>query len=159
MHRGGTCFGDFRCIPAYRAHAEYGTLDLKMNAHAEYVVFEVADTSRWTADPANTHIKLGVFGSGILDPAKAPFVAGKFQGQRGAEGEEDASTGFFTLSTVWQSYNAMFYAKSGDRLAFTFCPNSGANLLWRVALLIAVRAGEGRERRQRLPRAENAESR
>jgi hypothetical protein len=121
------------------AHAEYGTLDLKMNAHAEYVVFEVADTSRWTADPANTHIKLGVFGSGILDPAKAPFVAGKFQGQRGAEGEEDASTGFFTLSTVWQSYNAMFYAKSGDRLAFTFCPTVA---LPRLRTELATLAGE-----------------
>lgn len=57
-----------------------------------------------------------------------------------AEGEEVASTGFFTLSSVWQSYNTFFFANEGDRVAFTLCPTAA---LPRIRQTLATVAGMG----------------
>jgi hypothetical protein len=91
---------------------------------SEWLIFRVASLAAWHADPIERHIQFGVFGDGILDVSKAPFISGKFQGQRGSEGLELASSGFFTLSSVLQSYNLIFYAKEGHALAYTLAPTN-----------------------------------
>ena len=97
----------------------YGTLDLRYTIGTAWVTFELAAIADWKADPTEKHIQFARLDTGILDPAKAPFTSGKFQGYRGTEGLEEWSAGFLTLSSEWQQYNTFFYAKQGQKLGFT----------------------------------------
>jgi hypothetical protein len=118
--------GTVRVTPA---HADYGTLDITIVATQQWVTFELGDVSKWTADPREKHLAFGAFHAGLLAPANTLISDTKFQGQRGILGEL-WSAGFFTLSSSWQNYNLMLYAKTGDKVAFAVAKTTALPLLW-----------------------------
>ena len=108
----------------------YGTVDVRWEVHPAWVIFELADLSQWHADPAETHISMARLGWGMLPATWAPFTSGKFQGFRGMEGHEPWSAGFFTLASEWAQYNTFFYAKQGQRIAFTCVKTAALPATW-----------------------------
>ena len=84
----------------------YGTVDVRWKVSDAWITWELAALGQWHADPIEKHLQLARLEVGLLDPLKAPFATGRFQGNRGLEGREEWSCGFFTLSSAWQRESA-----------------------------------------------------
>ena len=132
---GNATSGVLRVTAAHGA----GTVDLRwvVPRPAAWFTLELLSLAGWVgADPVERHMQLARLDSGLLDPTKAPFISGKFQGCRGTEGLEEWSAGFFTLSSEWQQYNSFFYAEEGQRVAFTVARTANLPQTW-AALAVA----------------------
>jgi hypothetical protein len=124
-------------------------LDIRVEGHrqaeessAGWVTFSVVNTTLWAGDPTQKHIEFtslcpldmcpaGYYPSGAAPtPVGQTTDSGKFQGFRGAEGIYPDSSGWFTITSEWQSWTVMMFAEPGFKVAYTIAPTIDLPSLW-----------------------------
>jgi hypothetical protein len=104
---GGSALASSGVVRVTAAHG-YGWVDVALTAGSPslaWVTLELVNMSQWHADPIETHVAFGDFGTGLLSPGSYQPSNAKFQGYKGIPGKEPWSTGFLTLSSWWSSSN------------------------------------------------------
>jgi hypothetical protein len=139
----------------------YGSVDVSVSASANYLTFELASLEAWTVPLASHHLAFALMCPVDMCPLpnatapppppgwSAPYpqynapslgtvADGRFQGFRGAEGRYNFSSGFFTISSDWQTANSIFFAQSHWKLGYTIALTADLPAIW-----AAVRGHEG----------------
>lgn len=119
----------------------YGSLDIGLTAEENWVTLGLLRLDKWTADPAQRHLKFAlmcpqdiccaspeIYSPNIKAGVIGASVNGLFQGWRGAEGHYPDSSGFLTISSDWQQANEMYFAQVGMYL-FIFSPGTVLSLI------------------------------
>ena len=110
----------------------YGTVDVGVSSAGSsgtgWVVFEILNTSSWHGDPFQKHINFGCLcpadmcpggqypTGGTASTQGRTTGSGKFQGFRGQE--DGDSSGWFTISSEWQTWTKMLFVQPGWKLAY-----------------------------------------